>query len=144
MVDVQPKQDIILNRLECIFFVQSYNLKGQLMNIVCLKGNLTKDPEIRVVESGNKKSSVVSLTLAVNRFFKKANNEQAKETTFVFCEAWDTGAETIAKYCSKGDELTIEGSLKEDRWESDGEKRSRLKVRINQFWLQRKNSNNNE
>lgn len=108
------------------------------MNIVVLKGNLARDPEIKVVQSGGKQASVVSLTLAVNRYFKKGNGESAKEVTFVNCEAWDTGAETIAKYCAKGDELLIEGCLKEDKWEVDGQKRSKLKVRINNFELQRK------
>jgi len=115
------------------------------MNIVVLKGNLTRDPEIKVVNTGNgKQSSVVSLTIAVNRFFTKANGEKAKESTFIPCEAWDTGAETIAKYCSKGDELLIEGCIKEDRWETpEGEKRSRLKIRINNFELQRKLKSDN-
>jgi single-strand DNA-binding protein len=112
------------------------------MNIVVLKGNLARDPEIKVVNTGNgKQSSVVSLVIAVNRFFKKANGEAAKEATFIPCEAWDTGAETIAKYCSKGDELLIEGCIKEDRWEVDGQKRSKLKIRINNFELQRKQKN---
>jgi single-strand DNA-binding protein len=110
------------------------------MNIVVLKGNLARDPEIKVVNTGaNRQSSVVSLTIAVNRYFKKSNGEQSKETTFIPCEAWDTGAETIAKYCSKGDELLIEGSIKEDRWETaEGQKRSKLKIRINNFELPRK------
>lgn len=109
------------------------------MNIVILKGNLARDPEIKIVNSGGRQSSVVSVTLAVSRHFKKGNGEAAKETTFVNCEAWDTGAETIAKYCSKGTELLIEGCLKEDKWETpEGEKRSRMKVRINNFELPRK------
>lgn len=108
------------------------------MNIVVLKGNLARDPEIRVVNTGGKQSSVVSLVLAVSRYFKKGNGEKTSDTVFVPCEAWDTGAETIAKYCSKGTELLIEGCLKEDKWEVDGQKRSRLKIRINNFELPRK------
>jgi len=110
------------------------------MNNVILKGNLARDPEIKVVNTNGKQSSVVSIVLAVSRYFKRANGEKSTETTFVNCEAWDTGAETIAKYCSKGSELLIEGCLKEDRWETkEGEKRSKLKIRINNFELPRKN-----
>lgn len=115
------------------------------MNIVVLKGNLARDPEIKRVNTGGKESSVVSITLAVSRHFKRANGDKSTETTFVNCEAWDTGAETIARYCSKGSELLIEGCLKEDKWETkEGEKRSRIKVRINNFELPRKNKSEDQ
>lgn len=115
------------------------------MNIVVLKGNLARDPEIKVVTTASgKQSSVVSIVLAVSRYFKKGNGEKGVDTVFINCEAWDTGAETIAKYCSKGSELLIEGCLKEDRWETEGQKRSRLKIRINNFELPRKQRTEHE
>ena len=105
------------------------------MNHVALKGNLTRDPEVRIVEANNKKTSVVNFTLAVSRFFRKSDGSRGQETTYVPCEAWDTGAETIGKYCTKGSPLLIEdGSLKTDSWETeDGQKRSRMKVRVAKF-----------
>lgn len=103
------------------------------MNRVFLKGNLARDPEIRVLEMGGKQVTVANFVLAVSRFFRKANGERDKDTVFVACEAWDTGAETIGKYVVKGDPILVEGSIKTDSWEKDGQKISRLKVRVNNF-----------
>lgn len=111
------------------------------MNTVILFGNLTRDPEVR--EVGEKKAKVANFSLAVNRHFKRADGTKDEEVTYVDCEAWDTGANTIETYCSKGDPLLIQGSLKMDQWENDnGEKRSKLKVRVTSFKLigGRKNS----
>lgn len=103
------------------------------MNITILKGNLARDPELRVVGSGDRQTSVVNFTVAVSREFTKANGEQDKITSFIPCEAWDSGAEAIASSFKKGDLVMIEGSLRNDSWEKDGVKHSTLKVRVNSF-----------
>lgn len=103
------------------------------MNSVCLTGNLTRDPEVRTVEANGRPTSVVNFTVATSRFFKRADGQKDKDTTFIPCEAWDTGAETIGKIFLKGDPILIEGSIKEERWEAEGNKRSRLKLRVNRF-----------
>jgi single-strand DNA-binding protein len=104
-----------------------------VMNITILKGNLARDPELRVVGSGDRQTSVVNFTVAVSREFTKANGEQDKITSFIPCEAWDSGAEAIASSFKKGDLVMIEGSLRNDSWEKDGVKHSTLKVRVNSF-----------
>lgn len=104
------------------------------MNIVVLKGNLTRDPESRSIGSGDRVTKVANFTIAVNRHFTRANGEKDKETTYVDCEVWDSAAEYMAENCKKGDPLLVQGALKLDTWESpEGEKRSRLKVRVNNF-----------
>ena len=103
------------------------------MNKVFLRGNLARNPEIKVLDINGKKVTVANFVLATTRFFKKANGERDKDTTFVPCEAWDTGAETIGKYVVKGDPILIEGSLKTENWEKDGQKMSRIKVRVSNF-----------
>jgi single-strand DNA-binding protein len=104
------------------------------MNKVFLKGNVTRDPEVKILDINNKKVTVCNFTLAVSRFFKKANGERDKDTTFVACETWDSGAETLGKYVVKGDPILIEGSLKVENWEDkDGKKMSRTKVRVTNF-----------
>lgn len=103
------------------------------MNIVMLRGNLARDPELRVVNSGDKQTSVVNFTVAVSREFTKANGSQDKVTSFIQCEAWDSGAEAIASSFKKGDLVMVEGSLRNDSWEKDGVKHSTLKVRVNNF-----------
>lgn len=103
------------------------------MNITMLRGNLARDPELRSVTIGDKQTSVVNFTIAVSREFTKANGSQDKITSFIQCEAWDSGAEAIASSFQKGDLVMIEGSLRNDSWEKDGVKHSTLKVRVNNF-----------
>lgn len=103
------------------------------MNINILRGNLARDPEVRVVNTGGRQTTVVNFTVAVSREYTKSNGEKDKVTTFVPCEAWDTGAEIIADSFKKGDLVLVEGSLRNDSWEKDGVKHNTLKVRVNNF-----------
>lgn len=103
------------------------------MNITLLKGNLARDPELRTVNTSGKPTSVVNFTVAVNREYVKSNGEKDKITSFISCEAWDTGAEMISESLKKGDLVMIEGSLRNDSWEKDGVKHNTLKVRVNNF-----------
>lgn len=103
------------------------------MNITLLKGNLARDPELRTVNTGGKTTSVVNFTVAVSREYTKASGDKDKITSFINCEAWDSGAETIAESFKKGDLVMVEGSLRNDSWEKDGVKHSSLKVRVNNF-----------
>lgn len=103
------------------------------MNITILRGNLARDPELRVVNTAGKQTSVVNFTVAVSREYTKSDGEKDKVTSFINCEAWDTGAEVIAESFKKGDLVMIEGSLRNDSWEKDGVKHSTLKVRVNNF-----------
>jgi single-strand DNA-binding protein len=103
------------------------------MNITLLRGNLARDPELRVVNTGGKQTSVVNFTVAVSREYTKNSGEKDKITSFINCEAWDSGADMIAESFKKGDLVMIEGSLRNDTWEKDGVKHSSLKVRVNNF-----------
>jgi single-strand DNA-binding protein len=103
------------------------------MNMNIIRGNLTRDPEVRTVTIGSKQTSVVNFTVATSREYTKANGEKDKVTTFVPCEAWDSGAEIIADSFKKGDLVLVEGSLRNDSWEKDGVKHSTLKLRVNNF-----------
>lgn len=103
------------------------------MNIVLLKGNLTRDPELRTVNSGDKQTSVVGFTVAVSKEFTRANGTKDKIVSYIPCEAWDSGAEIIGESFKKGDLVLIEGTVRNDSWEKDGVKHSTLKVRVNNF-----------
>lgn len=103
------------------------------MNIVILRGNLTRDPELRTVTTGDKETSVVSFTIAVSKDFTRANGTKDKIVSYIQCEAWDSGAEVIGSSFKKGELVMVEGSLRNDSWEKDGVKRSTLKVRVNNF-----------
>lgn len=101
------------------------------MNMVILRGNLARDPELRSI--GEKKTSVVNFTVAVSRDFTRADGTQDKITSFIQCEAWDSGADVIAETFKKGDLVFVEGSLRNDSWEKDGVKHSTIKVRVSNF-----------
>ena len=104
------------------------------MNIVHISGALTKTPELKKIANGDKTTTVVNFVIASSRRFRKKDGNSDEETTFVNCEAWDSGAETIAKWFDKGDNIIIHGSLKNERWEyKEGNKRSREKVRGSNF-----------
>jgi single-strand DNA-binding protein len=94
-------------------------------NRVILMGNLTRDIELRYVGSG---IAVTDVGLAVNDRRKNANGEWVEETTFVDVTLWGRTAEVANQYLSKGSPLFVEGRLKFDTWEKDGQKHSKLRV----------------
>lgn len=101
------------------------------LNKVMLMGNLTRDPELRVTPKG---TPICQFGLAINRK-STVNGETREEVLFVDVEAWEKRAETIAKYCTKGAPLYVEGRLRLDQWEdkTTQEKRSRMKVVLESF-----------
>lgn len=93
-------------------------------NRVVLLGNLTRDPELRYIPSG---MAVSDIGLAVNDRVKR-NDQWVEEATFVEVTLWGRTAEVANEYLSKGSSVLIEGRLKLDTWEKDGQKHSKLKV----------------
>lgn len=93
-------------------------------NRVILVGNLTRDPELRYIPSG---TAVSDVGLAVNDRVKRGD-QWVDEATFVDITLWGRTAEIANEYLSKGSPVLIEGRLKLDRWEKDGQKHSKLKV----------------
>ena len=95
-------------------------------------GNLTRDPEMKYLPSG---TAVANFGIAMNeRYTDRQTGEQKEIACFVDVEAWDRQAEVVSEYLSKGSPIFLEGSLKFDSWETpEGEKRSRLKVRLLRF-----------
>ncbi len=93
-------------------------------NRVVLLGNLTRDPELRYIPSG---TAVSEIGLAVNDRVKR-NDQWVDEPTFVDITLWGRTAEVANEYLSKGSSVLIEGRLKLDTWEKEGQKRSKLRV----------------
>lgn len=91
------------------------------MNNVSLIGRTTDDIELRTTTSGK---SVVNFTLAIPRKFKK------DETDFVECQAWGKTAELLSTYIHKGQQVGLFGNLQQEKWEKDGQKRSKLIVSV--------------
>jgi single-strand DNA-binding protein len=94
-------------------------------NRVVLLGNITRDIEVKYLQSG---MAVTELGLAVNDRRKNQQGEWVEETTFVDITLWGRTAEVAGEYLGKGSQVLIEGRLKLDTWETDGQKRSKLRV----------------
>ena len=94
-------------------------------NRVILVGNLTRDVEVKAIPSG---TPVADVTVAVNDRRKNSEGAWVDEATFVDVTLWGRNAEVASEYLGKGSPVLIEGRLKLDRWETDGQKRSKLRV----------------
>ena len=94
-------------------------------NRVILMGNLTRDIELRYTPAG---TPVTEVGLAVNDRRKNQNGEWIDETTFVDITFWGRTAEVASEYLSKGSPVFVEGRLKLDTWEKDGQKNYKLRV----------------
>ena len=92
------------------------------INSVIMSGRLTRDMEIRQTSGG---TSVGGFSIAVNRW-----NGKEEEACFFDCRLWGKRAESLEPYLKKGTALTIAGSLVQERWEKDGDKRSKIIVNV--------------
>ena len=99
-------------------------------NRTILIGHLTADPELSFLPTQTAK---VDFSIAVNHRFKKQDGSIADEASFFNCIGYGNRASNFQKYHSKGDAVMIEGRLKQERWEKDGRKRSRVVVIMEQF-----------
>jgi single-strand DNA-binding protein len=95
-------------------------------NRVVLIGNLTRDIELR--HTSNSRMAVCQNAIAINDRRKNAAGDWVEETTFVDVTFFGRMAELVSQYLSKGAPIFIEGRLKLDTWEKDGQKRSKLYV----------------
>lgn len=94
---------------------------------VTLIGNLVRDPELRYIPSG---TAVADVTIAVTEREKK-NGSYQDCTAFVDCTLWGKTAELANEHLQKGSSVCFNGVIRQESWEKDGQKRSKLKVVVN-------------
>lgn len=96
------------------------------LNKVMLIGNLTRDPELKAIPSGQQ---VCSLSVATNRVYKDKDGQQQKATEFHNVVVWGRQAETCGQYLKKGQSAMIEGRLQTRSWDGqDGKKNYRTEI----------------
>ena len=96
------------------------------LNKVLLIGNLTRDPELRYIPSGQ---AVASFTVAVNRVYNSQAGEKKEEVSFIRVVVWARMAENCNEYLKKGSPVFVEGRLQSRSWDApDGTKRSTIEV----------------
>ena len=93
------------------------------MNLVILKGRLTKSPTLLFGKSG---TAYTSINIAVDRYSKDKNSN----ADFINCTAFGKTAELIAERFSKGQEILLEGNLKVDVFEKDDKREYKTSVLI--------------
>ena len=94
------------------------------VNRVTLSGRLAADPELKYLPSG---TAVANLRLASNRTYT-SNGERREEALFVDVEVYGKPAEAVAQHKAKGAFLIVDGRLRQNTWERDGQRHSRLLV----------------
>lgn len=94
------------------------------LNSVLVEGNLTKDPQEKIIEG----TSLSSFSIACNRYYKK-DGEQTKETSFFDVSVWGKTAEYCNKYLKKGNGVRVVGRLKQEHW-VDAEGKNKYAVKI--------------
>ena len=101
------------------------------MNIVAINGRLTKDAEIKYTSGG---MAIATLSLASNRSVKKGDKWE-DEANFFDCTMFGKSAEAVKQYLTKGQQVSISGELRQERWEKDGQSRSRVTIIVNHLQL---------
>jgi single-strand DNA-binding protein len=97
------------------------------INNVVLTGQLTYDPELRVLPSG---ASVCNLRVAVNARRRNPAGEWGHKPNFFEVAVYGPHAETVAKYCRKGHPIAVDGRLDWREWETKDDHRKVQAVRI--------------
>ena len=115
------------------------------LNHVVLIGRLTRnlgDDERSFGYVGNGQARA-NVSIAVNRS-KKSGDEWIDETSYFDITIWGKTAENLKPYLTKGKQICVEGRLKQDRWEKEGQKMSRVTIIADNVQLLGGNKNGSE
>lgn len=99
---------------------------AQHINRVTITGNLTRDPELKHLDSG---TAICRLGVAVNGRKKDNTGQWVDDPNFFDVTVWGAQGENVAKYLGKGSGIAIDGRLDWRSWETDdGQKRSAVSI----------------
>lgn len=101
------------------------------MNTVILKGNLTKENELKYLPSG---SAICSNSIATTKKWKDQQGQQKEKTCFIDIVVFGKGAEIFNQYTKKGSKIIIRGSIELDQWQDQqGQNRQKHKISVEEF-----------
>lgn len=102
------------------------------LNKCFIGGNLTRDPELKHLQSGQ---SVCNFSIASNRTWLDKDKNKQEEATFFDCVAWGKTGENIAKFFAKGRPIFIEARAQNESWDDKetGKKMSKMKFVAESF-----------
>ena len=94
------------------------------INQVVLVGRLTRDAELKYTNTG---TAICKMAIAVNRR-RKSNDQWIDEASFFDIVLWGKLGETLSQYLVKGKQVGVVGELRQNKWEQDGQPRSKVEV----------------
>jgi len=94
------------------------------INQVVLVGRLTRDAELKYTNTG---TAVCKMSIAVNRR-RKSNDQWINEAYFFDIVLWGKIGEALSQYLVKGKQVGVVGELRQNKWEQDGQPRSKVEV----------------
>jgi single-strand DNA-binding protein len=94
------------------------------INHVVLVGRLTKNAELKYTNNG---AAVSKFSIAINQRRKK-DDQWIDEAHFFDIVLWGKTAESLNPYLMKGKQVGIEGQLRQNRWEQEGQSRSKVEI----------------
>ncbi|MDR1100436.1 MAG: single-stranded DNA-binding protein [Treponema sp.] len=101
------------------------------LNHVVLIGRLTRDAELKHTANGQ---AVCKFSIAVNR--RRKNGDQWEdEANFFDIVVWGRQGESLNQYLVKGKMVGVDGELRQDRWQQDGQNRSKVEIVANYLQL---------
>jgi len=101
------------------------------INRVVLVGRLTRDAELRYTNSG---TAICRFSIA-NNYRRKVGDNWTEEANFFDCALMGRRGEALQKYMTKGTQVAIEGELRQNRWEQDGQNRSKVEIFVTDVQL---------
>jgi single-strand DNA-binding protein len=94
------------------------------INAVVLVGRLTRDSEMRYTNGG---MAICSFSIAVNHS-KRSGEQWTEEASFFDITMFGKMAEAVQQYLVKGKQVAVQGKLRQDRWEKEGQSRSKVVI----------------
>lgn len=104
---------------------------GQDINRVVLIGRIVSDAELSYTNTG---FALTKFSIAINRR-KKSGDQWVDEASFFSIIIWGKRGEALNQYLIRGQQLAVEGELRQDRWEKDGVKRSKVTIEATNIQL---------
>jgi single-strand DNA-binding protein len=101
------------------------------INHVVLVGRLTRNAELKYTNSG---AAVSKFGIAINQRRKK-DDQWVEESHFFDVVLWGKTAESLNQYLVKGKQIGVEGQLRQNRWEQDGQARSKVEIHATNIQL---------
>jgi single-strand DNA-binding protein len=103
----------------------------QDISSVTQTGRLTRDAELKYTSGG---LAICNFSIASNKS-KKVGDRWEDEAHFFDCVLFGKYAESMSRYLTKGKQISLQGELNQERWEKEGQKRSRVTIKVDRLVL---------